>query len=411
MAIDKQALDELRIDRSGDEKPSPAGRVILAAIVIVVIAAIVWAVLARPGSVEVTVAEAKSASSGGGSGGATVLNANGYVTARRAATVSSEVTGRVTEVLVEEGVVVEEGEILARIDPATPAAALQLSRAQARAAESALRETAVRIEEAQLELRRAERLTRENIASQQDLDRARATVAALQARLQAQRDELAVARRQTELRERDVDVTVIRAPFAGVVVSKNAQEGEMISPMSAGGSFTRTGICTIVDMSSLEIEVDVNESYINRVSENQRVIAVLDAYPDWEIPAHVIAVIPTADRQKATVRVRIGIDVKDSRILPDMGVKVRFIASADEQRTSSTLVAIPKEALRRDGETDIVYIAGGDVVERRAVNVASTESDSAMIRAGLAAGEHVVVTADGDLEDGTRIRITEGEEK
>lgn len=409
MAIDKQTLDELRIDRSGDDKPSRTGRVILIAIVIVVIATIVWAVLARPGAVEVTVAEAKSVATSGGSGGATVLNANGYVTARRAATVSSEVTGRVTEVLVEEGDLVEEGEILARIDPATPEAALQLSRAQAQAAESALRETAVRIEEAQLELRRVERLTRENIASQQDLDRARTTVAALQARLQAQRDELAVARRQTALRERDVDVTVIRAPFGGVVVSKNAQEGEMISPMSAGGSFTRTGICTIVDMSSLEIEVDVNESYINRVSENQRVIAVLDAYPDWEIPAHVIAVIPTADRQKATVRVRIGIDVKDSRILPDMGVKVRFIASADEQRASSTFVAIPKEALRRDGETDIVYVARGDVVERRAINVASTETESAMIRAGVAAGERVVVTADGDLEDGARITITEGE--
>ncbi len=410
MAIDKKALDDLRIDRSGEEKPSRTGRIILVAIIIVIIAAVIWMVLARPGATEVTVAEAELVSTGA-DGGATVLNANGYVTARRAATVSSEVTGRVTEVLIEEGMVVEQGQILARIDAETPQAALQLARAQARAAESALRETQVRIDEARLELQRAERLTSEEVASQQDLDRARASLAALQARLQVQQDDLAVARRQTALRETDVADSVIRAPFAGVVVSKNAQEGEMISPMSAGGSFTRTGICTIVDMDSLEIEVDVNEAYINRVSEGQSVVAVLDAYPDWEIPGHVIAVIPTADRQKATVRVRVAIDVKDRRILPDMGVKVRFIAAEEAAGSQPTsLVAVPKDALRRDGETDVVFVANDGAAERRAVNVASTEGDRAMLRAGVSSGEEVIVAAEGELADGTRITIREGEE-
>ena len=409
MAIDKQALDELRIDRSDDQEPSRTGRIILAVVIIAIVGAVIWMVAARPGATEVTVAEARAITTGSG-GGATVLNANGYVTARRAATVSSEVTGRVTEVLIEEGMVVEQGQVLARIDAATPAAAMELSRAQARAAESALRETQVRIEEAKLELRRAESLTSQEVGSQQDLDRARASLAALEARLEAQRADLTVARRQMALRESDLQDTVIRAPFAGVVVSKNAQEGEMISPMSAGGSFTRTGICTIVDMESLEIEVDVNEAYINRVSGGQGVVAILDAYPDWEIPAHVIAVIPTADRQKATVRVRIAIDVRDSRILPDMGVKVRFIAGEEDQRGSASLIAIPKEALRRDGETDVVYVAGEGRLERRAVNVASTDGELAMLRAGISGGERVVVTADGDLEDGTRITIREGEE-
>ncbi|MDX1584837.1 MAG: efflux RND transporter periplasmic adaptor subunit, partial [Thermoanaerobaculia bacterium] len=376
---------------------------------VLAIAGVVWLILARPGLPSVRVAAAEQISTGEG-GGATVLNANGYVTARRAATVSSEVTGRVTEVLVEEGMVVEQGQILARIDDEVRQAALRLAESQARAAESSLRETEVRIEEASLDLRRAERLTAEEVSSQQALDRARATLQALEARLEAQKDELAVARRQIALRRQDVDDTVIRAPFGGVVVSKNAQEGEMISPMSAGGSFTRTGICTIVDMESLEIEVDVNEAYINRVSAGQKVAAVLDAYPNWEIPAHVIAVIPTADRQKATVRVRIAIDVQDPRILPDMGVNVRFIAE-EERGQAVSYVAIPETALRRDGETDVVFVVDFGTVERRAISVASREEDEVLVRSGLSAGERVVTQSEAELEDGMKIRIEEGEDE
>lgn len=408
MPIDKHALDELKIDRSAEGAPSRTGRWILVVLIALAVTGAIWFLAARPGTPEITVAEAVRT---GDAGGATVLNANGYVTARRAATVSSKVTGRVTEVLVEEGMVVEDGQVLARIDAAIPDASLRLVQAQAKAAESDLRETEVRIAEARLELQRAERLTREEVASQQELDRARATLDAFEARLEAQRDDLAVARRQVNLRAQDVEDTVIRAPFGGVVVSKNAQEGEMISPMSAGGSFTRTGICTIVDMDSLEIEVDVNEAYINRVSGNQGVVAVLDAYPGWEIPGHVIAVIPTADRQKATVRVRIGIDVEDSRILPDMGVKVRFIASEEETALGVSVVAIPRAALRRDGDTDVVMVVRDRTLERRAVNVASTEGDRVLVRAGISAGERVAVASETELEDGMKIRIREGESK
>jgi HlyD family secretion protein len=407
MTIDRKSLDDLRIDRRNEDAPSRWSRWIAIAIVSVVLLGIILYAAARPGTPRVEVALAQAVRSGGDGG--TVLNANGYVTARRQATVSSQVTGRVTSVRVEEGMIVEEGQILATIDPATPEATLRLAEAQQRAAETAFRETQVRIAEARLELERAERLARAEIASQQDLDRARAAVDALEARLEVQRDDFAVARRQVALRERGVEETIIRAPFGGVVVSKNAQEGEMISPMSAGGGFTRTGICTIVDMESLEIEVDVNEAYINRVSAGQPVVAVLDAYPDLEIPAHVIAVIPAADRQKATVRVRIGIDTPDPRILPDMGVKVRFIAPAEETGAAATSVRLPRQALRRDGDRDVVFVVIEGRLERRAVNVASAQGDTVTLRSGVTTGERVVTVADAELSDGMRVQVQEGE--
>jgi HlyD family secretion protein len=202
-----------------------------------------------------------------------------------------------------------------------------------------------------------------------------------------------------------VDDAVIRAPFSGIVVSKNAQPGEMISPMSAGGGFTRTGIATIVDMDSLEIEVDVNEAYINRVSSNQPVEAVLDSYPDWRIPAHVITVIPTADRQKATVKVRIAFDIKDPRILPDMGVKVSFI-EASPAAAASSFVEVAKSALRRDGEQDIVFVVVDGRAERRAVKVAGTEGDKARLTAGVTDGEAVIIEGPAELKDGDRVAIS-----
>ena len=256
---------------------------------------------------------------------ASVLNASGYVTARRRATVSSKVTGKVVEVNVEEGMAVREGQVLARLDDSTVRAMLDLAQAQLEAARRAVPESEVRLEEAKLNLGRRERLFKEQLATAADMDQAQAEVNSLVARIASLREQIAVAERQVALQQTALDDTIIRAPFSGVAISKDAQPGEMVSPVSAGGGFTRTGICTIVDMRSLEIEVDVNESYINRVTAGQPVTAVLDAYPDFEIPAKVIAVVPTADRQKATVLVRIGFNELDPRILPDMGVKVTFL--------------------------------------------------------------------------------------
>ena len=400
--VDKATLDGLRIERK-PEDPRRAPRWLL---ILPLLAALValgaWAFSGR-GAAEVRVAEAKSVAAG--SRGA-VLNASGYVTARRRATVSSKVTGKVMAVLVEEGMVVKEGQELARLDAAYASRSLALARAEASAAASALEETRVRIREAQIDYDRAERLARGEISSQSELDRARAQLDANRARLAAQRDQLATAQRQVDLQQQGLDDMVIRAPFDGVVVTKDAQPGEMISPVSAGGGFTRTGICTIVDMASLEIEVDVNEAYINRVRPGQRVEAVLDAYPEWRIPAHVITAVPTADRQKATVRVRIAFDQRDERVLPDMGVKVAFI-TGETGAVAAPEVQVPKTALRREGEQDIVLVVKDGKAERRAVKVTSTEGDGARLASGVAEGESVVVEGPAELADGERVRVVQ----
>jgi RND family efflux transporter MFP subunit len=400
--VDKATLDGLRISRPESEPPSGKRWLIIVPVLLVLAGGIAWAV-SRNRGVEVKVAPARVVAAG--SGGGAVLNASGYVTARRQATVSSKVTGKVIEVLIEEGMQVKEGQILARLDASFPSRSVALARAEARAAASALEETRVRIREAQLDYDRAQRLAQSEIASRADADRARAQLDAARARLAAQQDQLATAQRQVDLQGQSLEDTIIRAPFDGVVVSKDAQPGEMISPVSAGGGFTRTGIGTIVDMSSLEVEVDVNEAYINRVHPGQRVEAVLDAYPDWRIPAHVITAVPTADRQKATVKVRIALDQKDQRVLPDMGVKVSFITDNPNVAQTTTMVEVPKSAVHRDGETDIVFVVKDEKAERRAVKVASAEGNTARLASGLAEGEVVIVEGPAELKDGDRVKI------
>jgi HlyD family secretion protein len=400
LMVDKATLDGLRITRPAEEARRRTPWLAIVAIALLLLALGAWA-LTRKGAKEITAASAKAVATE--SRGA-VLNASGYVTARRQATVSSKVTGKVVEVFVEEGLQVKEGQILARLDNAHPTRGLALAQAEARAAESALQETRVRIREAQLDYDRAERLTRNEISSRADLDRARAQLDATRAHLAALSDQVSTARRNIDVQSQTVEDTIIRAPFDGIVVSKDAQPGEMISPVSAGGGFTRTGICTIVDMASLEIEVDVNEAYINRVHPNQRVEAVLDAYPDWKIPAHVITAVPTADRQKATVKVRIAFDQRDQRILPDMGVKVTFITDEPAAAASTEMVEVPKTAIRRDGEQDVVFVVKEDKLERRAVKISGTEGDLARVISGLAAGETVALTGE-NLADGDRVKV------
>ncbi len=241
-----------------------------------------------------------------------------------------------------------------------------------------------------------------------ELDAARANFDSIAARIDALKQQTAVAERQVELQQTALDDTIIRAPFSGMAISKDAQPGEMVSPISAGGGFTRTGICTIVDMRSLEIEVDVNESYINRVRENQDVTAVLDAYPDWQIPARVITTVPTADRQKATVLVRIGFRELDPRILPDMGVKVTFHRARRTRRTSPAAQPVtlaPKAAVRTEGNTSFVFVIRGDVVERRAIQVGGADGDRVEVRAGLQSGDRVVISPPDSLRDGMRVVV------
>jgi RND family efflux transporter MFP subunit len=398
--MSQSKLDQLRIERP----PETEGRGWLGwlALVAVVLAAasVAWFTMGRSQPLEVRTAPVREMSS---RDGGTVLNASGYVTARRQATVSSEMTGKVTEVLIEEGMLVEEGQVLARLDDANVRAAYELAEAEQVAASSSLRETEALLQEARASFRRTRNLVERQLASEAELDRARALADSLEAQLARRQADIEVANKHLAVWAEQLDDTIIRAPFDGVVVAKNAQPGEMISPVSAGGGFTRTGIGTIVDMGSLEIEVDVNEAYINRVSPGQKVVATLDAYPDWQIPCSVIAIIPTADRQRATVEVRVGFDELDPRILPDMGVKVAFQDMLEETPATRRLV-VPESALRREDGREVVYVLAGERAERRAVSVAQRRDGEALLDSGLFAGERVIVEAAAGLADGVVVR-------
>ena len=406
MADEKSTLDELRIDRSVSSKGGRGSAVAWVLVFGALLALAYWWYSNRPRTVEVRSLTVRENSGGGGGGGArTLLNASGYVVARREATVSSKVTGKVIEVLIEEGMKVKEGQVLARLDTSNVVANLRLVEAQLDVAKSTLIETKVRLRETELELRRVSDLARSKIASQADLDHAEAEFNSAKARLERQQAEVTVAERQVGLWNQQMEDAVIRAPYSGVVTAKNAQPGEMISPISAGGGFTRTGICTIVDMDSQEIEVDVNESYINRVEPDQSVQATLDAYGDWKIPCRVIAIVPTADRQKATVRVRVAFEKLDRRILPHMGVKVAFQgADAKTNTLVNGGVTIPKTALRQEGGKDVVFVLNADRAARRAVTLGETRLSEVVVLTGLVAGETIVLDVPATLSDGSKIR-------
>jgi HlyD family secretion protein len=402
----KEELAALRIERA-PMAPSGGRRWVKWLVITVLLAGVGfagWSWMNRERPIEVEVASVSERAAGAQ---AAVLNASGYVTARRRATVSSKVTGKVVEVNVEEGMAVREGQILARLDDSTVRAGLALAQAQAEAARGNMRESEVRLAEARVTLRRFQQLVTDGIGTQADADRAQAEVDSLIARIASAKEQVSVAESQVALQQTSINDMVIRAPFSGVAISKDAQPGEMVSPVSGGGGFTRTGICTIVDMRSLEIEVDVNESYIGRVRPNQGVTAVLDAYPDFQIPARVITTVPTADRQKATVLVRIGFAELDPRILPDMGVKVTFLREAGDAAVPAAqpTALIPKNAVKQDGNQPIVFVVTGTTVERRAVSLGGTDGDRLEVIAGLRAGERVVISPPPTLVAGSLITV------
>ncbi len=402
MSDQTDKLNELRIDRSARDAPKPKGWLLTGAVLLVVLAiTLAWWVVDRNTDAIVNTASVREVTT---TAGGAVLDASGYVTARRKATVSSKVTGKVVEIHVEEGLEVREGQVLARLDDSLQSRNLALSEAQLASARSAAEESRVLLKEAELHLNRTRELVEREVNSPANLDAAQARADSLKARIALSLEDVEVADKLVSLRRQELEDTVIRSPFDGVAISKDAQPGEMVSPVSAGGGFTRTGISTIVDMSSLEIEVDVNEAYINRVRPEQKVEAVLDAYPDWRIPAKVITMVPTADRQKATVRVRIGFDELDPRILPDMGVKVTFLGEQTPAAASERArLVIPRDAMRRDGGKDIVFVLQNGRVERRAVRLGAVSGNDVEVVAGLSAGERVVIEGPEDLKDGQAV--------
>jgi RND family efflux transporter MFP subunit len=401
---DKKALlGQLRIDRGAE----PAGFALRTrtwiiggvVVLIVLVGGGAWLALSAGGALPVHTALAQPL---GGGAGASVLDATGYVTARREATVSAQITGKVTEVLFDEGDRVSAGQVIARLDDTAQRAALAQAHAQLQSARSVLDEDEAQLAQNVRDRARNEDLVKRNLVSQQALEQARTQVDTQTALVQSQREQIDLAQANVRAAQVQLDYCTVHAPFTGVVIAKAAQVGEMVSPLSAGGGFTRTGIGTLVDMDSLEIEVDVNEAYINRVEPGQPVESVLNAYPDWRIPSHVIAIIPTADRSKATVKVRIGFDVKDARIVPDMGVRVSF-----EEKTRPGEVAqerprgvlVPAGALHKDGSDDVVFVLKARRAQRRTVTLGATSGESRVVLAGLSPGESVIVEAPAGLKD------------
>jgi RND family efflux transporter MFP subunit len=412
----KPDLASLRI-QDAKRTNSGAGKrwvwIVLALIVLVLVAAAASAFLNRKTEVQV----ANSTKPATGPTG--VLNASGYITPRRRATIAAKITGRVTGVFFDEGTRVTEGQLLATLDDSDVRRALDSAKADRDSSQAAITDYEVQLRNAEIALRRAEQLQKEGVQTQEFLDNARTSADSLRAKIALAKQQVVAAEARIREQQQAVDNCTIRAPFAGIVVSKDAQVGEMVSPVSAGGGFTRTGIATIVDLHSNEIEVDVSESYIAKVRTDQAVNAVLDAYQDSTIPAKVRTVIPTADRQKATVKVRISFTAPDHvhlfdpaadpRILPDMGVKVTFLGDSDKSKKkedkSPAVALVPQKAVRQDNSSKYVFLVKDGVLERRAVTLGSERGSDVEVLAGLQPDQTIVVGGPGSLRDGQAVQI------
>jgi RND family efflux transporter MFP subunit len=370
----------------------------------VLIAGLAFAFRNQTPAVEVVTAQKPEAG-----GRSAILNASGYVTPRRRATIAAKITGRVTGVFFDEGTHVHAGQLLATLDDSDTKRALDSAKADRDASQAAIADFQVQLKFAQIQLRRADQLQKAGIQTQEQLDTASTNAESLNAKIELAKQQVQSSEARIREAQQAVDNCVINAPYDGIVVSKDAQVGEMVSPISAGGGFTRTGIATIVDMNSNEIEVDVNESYIARVKDRQKVTAILDAYPNWEIPSHVRTVIPTADRQKATVKVRISFDKLDPRILPDMGIKVTFLSDEPLKKVDrdAPVVAalLPNEALHDENGKKAVFLVKNDRLERRAVSVGNTQGSQTEILSGIVAGDAVVVKGPVHMQDGQAVEI------
>jgi RND family efflux transporter MFP subunit len=407
---DKSALlNQLRIDRAAPQESSTSGRRwwIAGGVVLLLVLAAGLSIALWPSGLAVRLAEAQPVADAGAASAGSILDASGYVVARRQSTVASKITGKMVELDIEEGDHVKEGQIIARLDDTNVRASLNAARAQLEFAKAGLSETQVNLANAKRDYERQQSLIKGHYVSQAALDNSQTTMDALTAQLATQRSNISVAERNEDVAQRNLDDTIVRAPFSGVVTVKAAQPGEIVSPLSAGGGFTRTGIGTIVDMDSLEFQVDVNENFINRVQSEQKVTGKLNAYPDWLIPGHVIAIIPTADRSKGTVTVRIAIDQKDPRILPEMGVRVSFLSDSSTGGGTKPIpgVRLPANAVQSSGALGVVFVVRDSRLERRAVKLGAAGSEYVTVLSGLSPGERVAIGDFAQMKDGTKVNI------
>jgi RND family efflux transporter MFP subunit len=398
-------LQQLRIDRAqrDDDESRPRWPWIVGVAVLVLVVAGLVATFALRG--QAATVETSTAVTAASSGDAAVLQATGYVVARRQATISAQIIGTLTEVSVDEGAHVKQGQVLARLDPTAYQAQLDSTRAQYAAAQATVTKARAVLKQDRANAARMNDVVDRGYVSKQAAEQANTQVATDAAALDVAITQAKAARDQMRAAEVNLDFTVIRAPFAGVVTAKGAEVGEIVSPYTAGGGGIAGGLATIVDMNSLEVDVDVNESYISRVKPGMPVEAILDAYPDWKIPAHVIAIIPSADRSKATVKVRIALDKKDPRILPEMGVRVSFLEKSGENHQPLPGVLVPKSAVvKRDGK-DVVFVVKDGHAQQMSITAGADFSDMKQVTQGLDAGAEVVTTPPADLKDGEKVQV------
>lgn len=405
----KKLLGELRIDgRHREEDGGAAPRWLWPALALALVAALVagagwWFFGARPIAVQTVTATAPNP---GGAAGA-ILQATGYITARRQATVSAQMTGTLTQVLIEEGDHVRKGQVLARLEDTALRAGLAVAQANILTAQAQVAQAQAQLAQSEADMRRQDKLVASGMVSPQAAEQARTAVAAFAAQLEARRREVEAARAQLAQAQVNFDYTVVRAPFSGVVTVKAAQVGEIISPLSAGGGFTRTGVGTIVDMDSLEVDVDVNEAYIGQVKPDMPAEAVLNSYPDWKVPAHVIAVVPTADRGKATIKVRVALEQKDARLLPDIGVRVSFLGSkAAVAAIAPGGVLVPARAIvQRDARSAVFVVVEGKAALRAVTPAPQDVGTMKLLPEGVKVGERVVLSPPESLHDGSDVKV------
>lgn len=405
--VDSSDLARLRIAR--DPGPGPSAgrrRGLFITLAILAVAAVVTAgaLGLRDRALEVRVATA--AVRGGGVASAGGLSANGYVVARTKASVSSKVAGRLVFLGVEEGDRVEAGQVIARLEAAEYEAAVRQAAADRLSAEAARQEAAAAVAQADRALERARALASREVVAPEVLEDAETAAEVARARLAAAVARVEAARQIEAAAEAGLENTRIRAPFTGTILRKDAEVGEVVAPAVTGGGLTRGAVVTMADLSTLEVEVDVNEAYIGGIRQDQPAEVVLDAYPALRFPAHVRQIMPTADRQKATVLVRVAIDVQDPRILPEMGARVVFLEPTESavEAAGTPRVFVPAAAVRRDGSDDVVYVVIDGRAHRRPIEAGPVSGGEREVRTGLNGGETLVLDPPPELVDGARVR-------